>query len=41
MILVRDQIAKTYNLDLMVHINQDGIRNKISQLKMAQKFIQI
>ena len=37
MILFRDQIAKTYNLDLIVHINQDGIRNKISPIKNGSK----
>ena len=37
MILFRDQIAKTYNLDLIVHINQDGILNKISPIKNGSK----
>ena len=37
MILFRDQIAKTYKLDLIVHINQDGIRNKISPIKNGSK----
>ena len=37
MILFRDQISKTYNLDLIVHINQDGIRNKISPIKNGSK----
>ena len=37
MILFRDQIAKTYDLDLIVHINQDGIRNKISPIKNGSK----
>ena len=37
MILFRDQIAKTYNLDLIVHINQDGIRDKISPIKNGSK----
>ena len=37
MILFRDQIAKTYYLDLIVHINQDGIRDKISPIKNGSK----
>ena len=37
MILFRDQISKTYNLDLIVHINQDGIHNKISPIKNGSK----
>ena len=28
MIKFRDEIAKKYNLDLLVHINQEGVRKK-------------
>ena len=36
MIKFRDETSKKYNLDLIVHINQEGVKNKIQYL-MAQK----
>ena len=32
MILFRDEIVKKHNLDLLVHINEDGLRDKISPI---------
>ncbi len=37
MILFRDETVKNYNLDLLVHINQDGVRDKISPISNGSK----
>ena len=37
MIAFRDDTAKKYNLDLLVHINEDGLRDKISPITHGSK----
>ncbi len=37
MIAFRDNTAKKYNLDLLVHINEDGLRDKISPITHGSK----
>ena len=37
MIKFRDQIAKEYNLDLIVHINQEGVKNKVGPISHGSK----
>ena len=37
MILFRNKIAKKYNLDLLVYINQDGVRDKINPISNGSK----
>ena len=37
MIKFRDDIAKKYNLDLLVHINQEGVRNNINPISSGSK----
>ena len=37
MILFRDETAKNQNLDLLVHINEDGVRDKISPITHGSK----
>ena len=37
MISFRDEIAKKYNLDLLVHINQEGVRNNINPISSGSK----
>ncbi len=37
MINFRDETAKKYNLDLLVHINQEGIRNNINPISSGSK----
>ena len=37
MINFRDDIAKKYNLDLLVHINQEGARNNINPISSGSK----
>ena len=37
MINFRDEIAKKYNLDLLVHINQEGVRNNINPISSGSK----
>ena len=37
MINFRDDIAKKYNLDLLVHINQEGVRNNINPISSGSK----
>ena len=37
MIHFRDEIAKKYNLDLLVHINQEGLRNNINPISSGSK----
>ena len=39
MIEFRDNLAKEYDLDLIVHINQEGLNSKLAHLLMAQLFI--
>lgn len=37
MINFRDETAKKYNLDLLVHINQEGVRNNINPIASGSK----
>ena len=37
MISFRDEIAKKYNLDLLVHINQEGVRDNINPISSGSK----
>ena len=37
MINFRDEIAKKYNLDLLVHINQEGVANNINPISSGSK----
>ena len=37
MILFRDEAVKTHNLDLLVYINEDGVRDKISPISHGSK----
>ena len=37
MITFRDQTAKKHNLDLLVHINEDGVRDKINPISHGSK----
>ena len=37
MINFRDETAKKYNLDLLVHINQEGLRNNINPISSGSK----
>ena len=37
MINFRDEISKKYNLDLLVHINQEGVRNYINPISSGSK----
>ena len=37
MINFRDEIAKKYNLDLLVHINQEGVSNHINPISSGSK----
>ena len=37
MISFRDETAKKYNLDLLVHINQEGVRNNINPISSGSK----
>ena len=37
MINFRDEIAKKYNLDLLIHINQEGVRNNINPISSGSK----
>ena len=37
MINFRDDIAKKYNLDLLVHVNQEGVRNNINPISSGSK----
>ena len=37
MINFRDETAKKYNLDLLVHINQEGVRNDINPISSCSK----
>ena len=37
MINFRDDIAKKYNLDLLVHINQEGVKNNINPISSGSK----
>ena len=37
MIKFRDQIAKEYNLDLIVHINHEGVKNKVGPISHGSK----
>ncbi len=37
MINFRDDIANNYNLDLLVHINQEGVRNNINPISSGSK----
>ena len=37
MINFRDETAKRYNLDLLVHINQEGVRNNINPISSGSK----
>ena len=37
MILFRDETVKEHNLDLLVHINEDGVRDKISPISHGSK----
>ena len=37
MILFRDEAVKTHNLDLLVYINQEGLRDKISPISHGSK----
>ena len=37
MILFRDEIVKNFKLDLLVHINEEGVRNKINPLSHGSK----
>jgi len=37
MIIFRDETAKNQNLDLLVHINEDGVRDKISPITHGSK----
>ena len=37
MINFRDEIAKKFNLDLLVHINQEGVRNNINPISSGSK----
>ena len=37
MIKFRDEIAKKYDLDLLVHINQEGVRNNINPISSGSK----
>ena len=37
MIKFRDQITRDYNLDLIVHINQEGVKNKVGPISHGSK----
>ena len=37
MIFFREETAKNYNLDLLVHINEEGVRDKISPITHGSK----
>ncbi len=37
MINFRDETAKKYNLDLLIHINQEGVRNNINPISSGSK----
>ena len=37
MINFRDQIAKKHNLDLLIHINQEGVKNNINPISSGSK----
>ena len=37
MINFRDEISKKYNLDLLIHINQEGVRNNINPISSGSK----
>ena len=37
MILFRDETAKNHNLDLLIHINEDGVRDKVSPITHGSK----
>ena len=37
MIKFRDQVAKEYNLDLLVHINEEGVKNNIGPISHGSK----
>ena len=37
MINFRDETAKKYNLDLLVHVNQEGVRNNINPISSGSK----
>ena len=37
MILFRDEAVKTHNLDLLVYVNQEGVRDKISPISHGSK----
>ena len=37
MINFRDEIAKKYNLELLIHINQEGVRNNINPISSGSK----
>ena len=37
MIFFREETAKNYNLDLLVHINEEGVRDKISPINHGSK----
>ena len=37
MINFRDEIAKKYNLDLLIHINQEGVKNNINPISSGSK----
>ena len=37
MILFRDETVKKYNLDLLIHINKDGVRDKVSPITHGSK----
>jgi len=37
MITFRDEIAKEYNLDLLVHINEEGVKNNIGPITHGSK----
>ena len=37
MILFRDETVKKYNLDLLIHINEDGVRDKVSPITHGSK----
>ena len=39
MIKFRDEVSKKYNLDLIVHINQEGLKKTSVQYLMDQKHI--
>ena len=37
MILFRDETVKNHNLDLLIHINEDGVRDKVSPITHGSK----